>query len=46
VAVASEDDVVALRSWGYQGPAAIIGNLTDHQQEACALLKALREEIS
>jgi GT2 family glycosyltransferase len=44
VAVATEADVTAVRSWGYTGPLTVLGHPADAPEQAAALLERLREE--
>ena len=46
VAMPTEADAAAVRSWGYQGSIAVVGHPADHPNAAAALLAALREEAS
>ena len=46
VAVASEPDADAVRTWGYSGSIEVVGHPADHPETAAALLDRLREEAS
>jgi hypothetical protein len=44
VAVATDADAAAVRSWGYSGSISVVGHPADHPDAAAPLLAALREE--
>jgi hypothetical protein len=46
VAVATEADAAAVRSWGYAGSITVVGHPADHREPAASALAALREEVS
>jgi hypothetical protein len=46
VAVATEADSAAVRSWGYSGSITVVGHPADHPDDAAALLAGLCGEAS